>query len=67
MSISARLALSGAFVVAALALSPSAPVTAQAQRPRGAEGDRDGLVARPPAVRTRGRDPTRRWSSAAPR
>ena len=57
MSISARLALCGAVVVAALTLSPSAPVTAQAQRPRGAEGDRDGLVAAPARRADEGKGP----------
>jgi imidazolonepropionase-like amidohydrolase len=57
MSMSSRLALPGAVVIAALTLSPDTRVTAQGQRPRGPESDRDGLVAAPARRSDEGKGP----------
>jgi imidazolonepropionase-like amidohydrolase len=54
---SSRLALPGAVVIAALTLSPDTRVTAQGQRPRGTESDRDGLVAAPARRSDEGKGP----------
>jgi imidazolonepropionase-like amidohydrolase len=57
MSIGPRLALSGAVVLAALTLGPGAHVTAQGQRPRGPESDREGLVVAPARRSDEGKGP----------